>query len=78
MPELQKMSKIKKYQLCAGSNKSPLLANLSLHCVLDKWLDKEHQEVTLVRCADDIVVHCISETQRHYVLLRDQRQTRYC
>ena len=47
---------------------SPLLANLFLHYVLDKWIEKEHRGVTFVRYADDIVVHCTSEAQSHYIL----------
>jgi RNA-directed DNA polymerase len=40
---------------------SPLLANLFLHYVLDKWLTKHYPEVAFVRYADDIVVHCQTE-----------------
>lgn len=47
---------------------SPLLANLFLHYVLDKWLQKQYPGVTFVRYADDIVVHCNSETQSHELL----------
>jgi len=47
---------------------SPLLANLFLHYVLDKWLVKEYPTIRFVRYADDVVVHCISEQQSHYVL----------
>lgn len=47
---------------------SPLLANLFLHYVLDKWLQKQYPGVTFVRYADDIVVHCHSEAQSHEVL----------
>src|SRR6478672_1520698 len=42
---------------------SPLLANLFLHYVLDKWLTKHFPEVAFVRYADDIVIHCKSETE---------------
>jgi len=47
---------------------SPLLANLFLHYVLDKWLAQRFPSVAFVRYADDIVVHCISEKQSHYAL----------
>ena len=47
---------------------SPLLANLFLHYVLDKWLLQQHPTVTFVRYADDVVVHCISEAQSQLVL----------
>lgn len=47
---------------------SPLLANLFLHYVFDKWLQQRYPGVTFVRYADDIVVHCKSEAQSHEVL----------
>ena len=47
---------------------SPLLANLFLHYVLDKWLLQQHPTVTFVRYADDVVVHYISEAQSQLVL----------
>ena len=47
---------------------SPLLANLFLHYVLDKWIEKTFPTVAFVRYADDVIVHCISEQQSHYVL----------
>ncbi len=47
---------------------SPLLANLFLHYVLDKWMEKHFSAIAYVRYADDVLVHCISEAQSHYVL----------
>lgn len=40
---------------------SPLLANLYLHFGLDKWLEKYYPEVSFVRYADDMVIHCRSK-----------------
>ena len=40
---------------------SPLLSNLFLHYVLDKWLEKKYPHTKFVRFADDIIVHCSSE-----------------
>lgn len=57
---------------------SPLLANLFLHYVLDKWIEKEHPEVTFVRYADDIVVHCTSEAQSHSILKAIQARLIAC
>jgi len=37
---------------------SPLLANIFLHFVFDKWIDKYHPEVKFERYADDIIIHC--------------------
>ncbi|MDR7211342.1 group II intron reverse transcriptase/maturase [Flavobacterium piscis] len=47
---------------------SPLLANLFLHYVLDKWLEKEYPQLSFVRYADDVIVHCYSEEQSIEVL----------
>jgi len=47
---------------------SPLLANLYLHYAFDVWLTKTHSEVSFVRYADDIVIHCKSKTQAEKVL----------
>lgn len=37
---------------------SPVLANIFLDVVFDKWIDKRNPEVVYERYADDIVVHC--------------------
>jgi len=37
---------------------SPLLANIFLHVVFDKWIEKHHSEVKFERYADDIIIHC--------------------
>ena len=57
---------------------SPLLANLFLHYVLDKWLLQNFPTVSFVRYADDVVVHCISEKQSHYVLEAIRRRLAEC
>lgn len=57
---------------------SPLLANLFLHYVLDKWLLQTFPTVSFVRYADDVVVHCISEQQSHYVLEGIKRRLKAC
>ena len=57
---------------------SPLLANLFLHYVLDKWLLQTFPTVSFVRYADDVVVHCISEKQSHYVLEGIKRRLQDC
>lgn len=41
-----------------GGVVSPLLANLFLHYVFDKWMDRTHRGVPFERYADDIVIHC--------------------
>lgn len=47
---------------------SPLLANLYLHFTLDKWLSKHYPQVSFVRYADDVVIHCNSKTEAEKVL----------
>ena len=37
---------------------SPLLANLYMHYVFDKWMEREYPQVKFERYADDIVCHC--------------------
>jgi len=42
---------------------SPLLANLFLHYVFDKWMERNYPQVPFCRYADDGVVHCRSEAE---------------
>ena len=42
---------------------SPLLANLFLHYVFDVWVEKNWRDVQFERYADDIVCHCVSESE---------------
>jgi RNA-directed DNA polymerase len=51
-----------------GAVISPLLANLFLHYVLDKWLEKKFPSITFVRYADDVIIHCKSEAESKAVL----------
>ncbi|OFZ55245.1 MAG: group II intron reverse transcriptase/maturase, partial [Bacteroidetes bacterium RIFCSPHIGHO2_02_FULL_44_7] len=47
---------------------SPLLANLYLHFALDLWLSKNHPEVSFVRYADDMVIHCRTKEEAETIL----------
>ena len=47
---------------------SPLLANLFLHYVLDKWIAKHYPKVAFVRYADDVIIHCQSEEEAKHLL----------
>lgn len=47
---------------------SPLLANLYLHFSLDKWLSKHFPQVSFVRYADDLVIHCHTKEEAEKVL----------
>lgn len=49
---------------------SPILANLYLHEAFDLWISNTHPGIRFERYADDIIVHCVSEKQAHYILNR--------
>jgi len=57
---------------------SPLLANIFLHVVFDKWMEKKHPEKPFERYADDIVVHCKTEKQAKYVLAMIKQRLNAC
>ena len=57
---------------------SPLLANLFLHYALDKWLEITYPELSFVRYADDVVIHCYSEEQAMEVLSKVRERLRQC
>lgn len=46
---------------------SPLLANIFLHYVFDKWMEMNYPDIPFERYADDVVVHCVSEKQSLYI-----------
>lgn len=46
---------------------SPLLANIYLHLVFDKWMQEEFPAIHFERYADDIVVHCRSYKQVEFI-----------
>lgn len=49
---------------------SPLLANLFLHYVFDKWMKRHHPDVPFERYADDALCHCRTRAQAEQVLAR--------
>jgi RNA-directed DNA polymerase len=57
---------------------SPILANIFLHVVFDRWMTKEHPEKPFERYADDIIVHCKTEKQAIYVLNKIRTRMRAC
>jgi RNA-directed DNA polymerase len=48
---------------------SPLLANIFLHFSIDRWLGKNYPEISFVRYADDMVIHCKTKEQADAVLV---------
>ena len=47
---------------------SPILANMYLDKVFDKWFRKHFKELEFERYADDIIIHCNTENQANYIL----------
>ena len=54
---------------------SPLLANLFLHYVFDRWMSRNHPEIPFERYADDGICHCRTEDQAR--TLRDALEKRF-
>ena len=61
-----------------GGVVSPLLANLFLHYALDMWMRRDLRSVRLCRYADDGVVHCKSEEQAKFALLKIGERLQEC
>jgi RNA-directed DNA polymerase len=57
---------------------SPLLSNLYLHYVLDKWLTKHYPNIAFVRYADDVVVHCNNEEEAKELLNAIRQRLQEC
>lgn len=47
---------------------SPLLANIFLHYALDRWLEINYPQLSFVRYADDMVIHCSSKEEAEQIL----------
>lgn len=57
---------------------SPLLSNIFLHVVFDKWMEQQHPEKPFERYADDIVVHCKTEKQAKFVKAMIEKRMKSC
>jgi len=57
---------------------SPLLANIYLHVVFDKWMQINFPDKPFERFADDVVVHCKTEKQAKFVLKSIQKRMTEC
>jgi RNA-directed DNA polymerase len=57
---------------------SPLLANLYLHYVLDKWINKHYPQTAFVRYADDVIIHCHTEEEAKAMLLAIRSRLEEC
>ncbi len=61
-----------------GGVVSPVLSNLFLHYVFDKWMERNYPNNPFARYADDGVVHCRSEAQARELRERLERRFREC
>jgi RNA-directed DNA polymerase len=50
-----------------GSAISPLLSNLFMHYAFDDWMARMQPMVRFERYCDDVIVHCVSKKQAHYI-----------
>ena len=57
---------------------SPLLANLYLHYALDVWIEKQDMSVTFVRYADDVIIHCRTQSQAKHILQKVRARVEDC
>jgi group II intron reverse transcriptase/maturase len=57
---------------------SPLLANLFLHYTLDVWLGRQNSSIEFVRYADDIIIHCLTQSQAKQTLQTIKERVEYC
>ena len=57
---------------------SPVLANMFLHLAFDQWMSKNFPTVPFERYADDILVHCRTQTQAEWMRKRIDERLRLC
>jgi RNA-directed DNA polymerase len=57
---------------------SPLLANIFLHHVLDKWMAEHYPTLPFERYADDVIVHCRSKRQARFIRHRIEERLQQC
>jgi len=50
-----------------GSVISPLLSNIVMHHVFDKWMESKFPNIPFERYADDGLAHCKTKKQAEYV-----------
>jgi group II intron reverse transcriptase/maturase len=57
---------------------SPLLANLFMHYAFDQWMARKYSSVPFERYADDVLIHCVSQTQAEAVLEAIRERLKEC
>src|SRR5262250_1393422 len=61
-----------------GGCVSPILANLFLHYAFDAWMQREQPSIPFERYADDIIAHCQSAAQAHWLKARIATRLAQC
>jgi RNA-directed DNA polymerase len=61
-----------------GGVASPLLANLFLHYVFDRWMAERYSQMPFERFADDAIVHCRTETQAQRIRMAIAARLKEC
>lgn len=57
---------------------SPVLANMFLHFVFDKWMEKHYANNPFERYADDVIVHCTSLAEAKQLLDQISKRMSEC
>ncbi len=57
---------------------SPLIANLFMHYVFDKWMERNFPQNPFERYADDVVVHCNTENEALKLLEKIKERLKEC
>ena len=57
---------------------SPILSNLYLHYVFDKWMTRKHPEALWCRYADDGICHCKTREQAESLLTELEQRFKEC
>lgn len=61
-----------------GGVVSPLLANIFMHLAFDTWMQEKHPGVAFERYADDVLLHCKTESQAKQLLAQIDARLRRC
>jgi len=61
-----------------GGVASPLLANIFLHHAFDTWMAERYPCCPFERYADDVVVHCSTEAQAHFLRRQIEERLKAC
>ena len=49
-----------------------------MHYVFDKWMKIHHKTMPWIRYADDAIIHCKTESQAQYILLKLEERMKIC